>query len=349
MDGVDVQRCRFLPARWQTLTLGFGGVPAAVSKTPWRLLQLPLLLAAAAAATLRCAGAADVLHAHWLPNLLPLLPAARLRGTPRLVTLWGSDVEWYERSAGLRPAFRALLRRADGIVAINEHMRDLFEPLRRPDAALRLIPSGVDVELFRRRDKTPLRAELGLDEHALYIVSVASLIARKGADTAIRALADRSTPLRDIHLLLIGEGPERARLAALAAQLGVSERVHLRGEQTVARVADYMAAADIFVLPSHYEGRPNVVLEAQACGLPVVASDIPGCRDLIESGATGLLTPPGNIAALAEVFTALAADAHLRARLGDNARAAIHDRGLTWDACARRYADFYRDLGAAAA
>ena len=107
-----------------------------------------------------------------------------------------------------------------------------------------------------------------------------------------------------------------------------------------------MSAADIFVLPSRYEGRPNVVLEAQASGLAVVASDIPGCRDLIEPGETGLLTPPGNSAALAEVFAALAADASLRARLGDNARAAIRDGGFTWEACARRYTDFYRDMGA---
>jgi glycosyltransferase involved in cell wall biosynthesis len=218
--------------------------------------------------------------------------------------------------------------------------------VRRPDAELRLIPSGVDVDRFHPRDKTALRAELGLDEHALFIVSVASLIARKGVDVAIRALADPSTTARNIHLLLIGAGPERSRLGALAADLGVSERVHFRGEQTVTRVADYMAAADIFVLPSHYEGRSNVVLEAQASGLPVVASDIPGCRDLIESGETGLLAPRGNSAALAKAFAALAADAHLRARLGGNARAAIHDRGLTWKACARRYADFYRELGA---
>ena len=189
MDGVEVRRFRFLPARWQTLTMGFGGVPAALSKAPWRLLQLPLMLAAASAATLRRAGEADLLHAHWLPNLLPLVPAARLRRKPRLVTLWGSDVEWYERSPRLRPAFRALLRGADGIVAVNEHMRDLFEPVRRRDADLRLIPSGVDVDLFRPRDKTALRARLGLDEDALYIVSVGSLIPRKGADLAIRALA----------------------------------------------------------------------------------------------------------------------------------------------------------------
>jgi glycosyltransferase involved in cell wall biosynthesis len=124
----------------------------------------------------------------------------------------------------------------------------------------------------------------------------------------------------------------------------VSERVHFAGERSVAEVADYLSAADVFVLPSHYEGRPNVVLEAQASGLPVIATDIPGCRDLIEPGETGWLTPTGDAGALAEVLAMLASDASLRARVGANARDAIHDGGLTWDTCAHRYADFYCDL-----
>src|SRR6185295_15675863 len=86
MDGVDVYRFQFLPARWQTLTMGFGGVPAALKRAPWRLLQLPLMLATAASLGLRAAAESDVLHAHWLPNLLPLAPAGRLRRRPRIVT-----------------------------------------------------------------------------------------------------------------------------------------------------------------------------------------------------------------------------------------------------------------------
>jgi phosphatidylinositol alpha-1,6-mannosyltransferase len=341
MDGVEVHRFRFLPDRWQTLAMGFGGVPAALRSAPWRLVQLPLMIASAAASALRAAGDHDVLHAHWLPNLLPLAPAAWLRRRPRLVTLWGSDVEWYERSPRLQPVFRRLLRGADGIAAINEHMCRLFDGARRPGAELRLIPSGVDTDLFHPRDRGELRRRLGVEEGEFAIVFAASLIPRKGADVAIEALAQMRAAAT---LLLIGEGPERQRLESLAAERGVADRVRFLGERSLAEVALHMAAADTFVLPSHYEGRPNVVLEAQASGLAVVASDIPGCRDLIQPGETGLLVPAGDAAALATAFDALAEDRALCRRLGDNALAAIRDGGLTWEACASHYARFYTDL-----
>ena len=343
IDGVEIHRFRYAPLRWQTVAMGFGGVPVALKRAPWSALQLPLMTIAAAALSLRAAGRCDVLHAHWLPNLLPLAPAARLRRRPRLVTLWGSDVEWFERAPRLQPAFRTLLRGADGIAAINHHMHDLFQPLVKSGTKVRLIPSGVDTSLFRPRDKNQLRARLGFASDSFIMLCVGSVIARKGFDVAIESLTLASGSARRAVLLVVGEGPERSRLEHLAEQLGVAERVRFVGERSVVEVADFMAASDAFVLPSRYEGRPNVLLEAQASGLAVVASDIPGCSDLIEHGETGMLTPAADAAAMADALTLLANDAALRAKLGESSRRAIHDRGYTWDACARAYLDFYED------
>ncbi|MBI3388578.1 MAG: glycosyltransferase family 4 protein [Deltaproteobacteria bacterium] len=342
MEGVTIHRFQFLPARWQTLTMGFGGVPVALRRAPWRLLQLPLLLVAAAALSVQAARDADVLHAHWLPNLLPLAPAAWLRHRPRVVTLWGTDVQWFERSPALRPALGAVLRGADSVVAINDHMRTLFAPRVVSVERIALIPSGVDTDLFRPRDRAPLRTRVGLSDDAVVVVLVGSLIPRKGVDVALKALAN--IPDERVTAVVIGEGSERGVLEELAAQLGLTRRVRFAGECSLAEVAGWMSAADAFLLPSHYEGRPNVVLEAQASGLAVIASDIPGCRDLIEHGETGLLVPAGDVPALAAALTSVAGDAALRTRLGTRARAAIHDRGYTWDACARRYRDLYLDL-----
>lgn len=339
LEGVEVERFRFLPARWSTLTAGFGGVPVALRRAPWRLLAVPPMLAAGAMASVRAARAADVLHAHWLPNLIPLAPAARLRHRPRVVTLWGSDVEWFERSTWLRRMFERVLRGADAVVAINEQMRALFAPIVGP-ARLHVIASGVDTELFHPRERAALRRRLQLALDDVVAVFAGSLIPRKGVDVAIDALScsRRQAPF----LVIVGEGPERAVLAQRAQQQGVAQRVRFVGEASVAEVAEWMAAADVFVLPSRYEGRPNVVLEAQATGLAVVASDIPGCRDLIEPGETGLLTRPGDPTALGDVLAMLVDDPALRVRLGNRARAAISDRRVTWEACAARYQEIYR-------
>jgi glycosyltransferase involved in cell wall biosynthesis len=343
VDGVEVYRFQFLPPRWQTLTMEFGGVPATLRRAPWRLLQLPAMLAAATALSIRMAGEVDVLHAHWLPNLLPLAPAAwSRRRAVRLVTLWGSDVEWFERARWLRPAFRAVLHGADGVVAINDHMQALFSDSGRTRDRLRLIPSGVDTDLFRPRDRTQLRLQLKLPTEAVVGLFVGSLIPRKGVDIALDAFA-RVNAQRAL-LVVVGEGSERPALAALAHERGVTDRVRFVGASSLAEVADWMSAADIFLLPSRYEGRPNVILEAQASGLAIIASDIPGCRDLIEAGITGLLTPTDDVATLADSLSTLVGDVTLRAKLGRNARDAIRQRGYSWDACAEKYRQFYQDL-----
>jgi starch synthase (maltosyl-transferring) len=143
------------------------------------------------------------------------------------------------------------------------------------------------------------------------------------------------------HLLLVGDGPERPRVESHVAAAGLRERVHLAGFRR--DVPALLAAADLFVLPSLTEGMPNALLEAMACGLPVVTCDVPGCRDLINHLADGLLVAPAQPQALARALAHLLSDSALAARLGARARAKIR-REYTSSACLAKYLKLYEDL-----
>ncbi|MCC6473464.1 MAG: glycosyltransferase [Burkholderiales bacterium] len=169
-------------------------------------------------------------------------------------------------------------------------------------------------------DRASARAGLDLPADALVLGSVGRLSTGKRVADLIEALAvlARERPDRDYRLLVAGEGPERERLARLAARLALSQRVRLVGFDP--EPLRLMAAMDIFALPSASEGMPRVVLEAMLSGRPVVASDIPASRELVVAEQTGILYPCGDVPALAAALARLAADAALRRRMGEAAR-----------------------------
>jgi glycosyltransferase involved in cell wall biosynthesis len=167
------------------------------------------------------------------------------------------------------------------------------------------------------------------------IVAVGRLAPQKGYDTLLRAYASVAAVHASWHLVILGEGPLRGELTLLAESLGIADRVELRG--WVPEPGEVLAAADVFVMASLYEGFPNALLEAMACGLPVISTHSLAAEEIITDGDDGLLTPVGDAAALAAAMTRLIEDEPLRERLGRKAVAVAERYSLTavvaqWDA-----------------
>jgi sugar transferase (PEP-CTERM/EpsH1 system associated) len=235
-------------------------------------------------------------------------------------------------------AQRLLLRHVDAAFAVSEQLRsDLVRELRIPADRFEVFYNGVDVERFQRGQTRGAPRDTG----GLLIGSVGRLAAVKNYALLLHAIA-RLPEAPSCRLVLIGEGPERAALKELAAQLGLERRVEFSGHRD--DVPQLLQGLDIFVLPSLSEGMSNTLLEAMAAGLPVVASDVGGNRELIESERSGLLFPSGDVAALAEQLGRLLGDADLRARLGR--AAALRARSeFSMEAMLARYASLYRRVG----
>jgi phosphatidylinositol alpha-1,6-mannosyltransferase len=195
---------------------------------------------------------------------------------------------------------RAFVERADRVIAVSEDLRSrvVREYAVKPEKVL-VVPNGIDTELFApslsRREET--RRVLGLkpSQHVLLVVS--RLVPEKGIHLAIRGLARLRR--EDVTLMIAGSGSDEARLQELATSLGVSRSVCFCGFVPHGKLPSYLNAADVFLMPTLcHEAFPMTLVEAMACGLPVVATDVGGISTAIDNGADGLLFPMGNVDAL---------------------------------------------------
>ena len=268
----------------------------------------PDLLAAAAAPALRrlldAGTQIDVIDAHYVyPDGVAAVILAKRFGLPVTITARGSDITQLPDYPVPRRRIIATLREADALIGVSAALCEAMIGLGADPARVQALRNGIDLEMFRPTDPMPARAELGLAASDRLLVAVGHLIARKRHDLTIAALSD----LPDTPLALLGDGPERAALAALAERLGVADRVHLLGSRPHASLPGWYAAADASVLASSREGWANVLLESMACGTPVIASNIAGNPEVVQAPEAGLILRENTAAAIADAARQLAA------------------------------------------
>jgi glycosyltransferase involved in cell wall biosynthesis len=230
-----------------------------------------------------------------------------------------SKLKPYERFL-LRRLIRFFYPRADVIVAVAQGIkRDLIESFGVPLQKIVVIYNPIDVHGICGRAAEPVTHPWFADRSEPLLIAVGRLVKLKGFDLLIRSVAQLSVPAK---LAIIGDGEERAALESLVRELGLTDRVVLLGFQE--NPWRYMARADLFVLSSLTEGMPNVIGEAMALGLPVVATDCsPGVREYLDDGRAGLLVPPGDPRALAQGIEQLLSDEPLRRELARRGRERI--------------------------
>ena len=285
----------------------------------------------------------DLVHCRNWNTWPDTVLAHQLAGRPGTL-VWSfhgfADGHWFPRRRRL--ASRLLARATDKLFAVCRDSAERFAGLCAiPPTRFDVLYNGVDCARFAPVvDRLGLRRRLGLADDELVILTVASLMPVKGhallLEAAARAL---STTDRKLRFLWLGEGAERALLERRVIELGLGKRVRMPGGSD--RVPQYLAAADLFVLPSHLEGMSNAILEAMASGLPVVAQAVGGNPELVEDGRCGLLCGVGDADAMSAGIARLAANDDERLAMGRAARARA-EQIFSLDAMLVRYADFYR-------
>ncbi|MCC6407312.1 MAG: glycosyltransferase [Planctomycetes bacterium] len=201
---------------------------------------------------------------------------------PCVISGRGSDVLQVAGEAGLAPELASALRAAGHWCGVSQDLVDRMDELAGARRGV-LVPNGVDLTLFAPRDRNALRAELGLDPALAVVLVVGHLIERKDPLLALRSfLAWTKSTAPFAKLVFIGRGPLEETVRAAAADAGMAHAVELAGEKPPSELAKWYGAADALLLTSSREGRPNVVLEALASGLPVVATRAGGTAELLE-------------------------------------------------------------------
>ncbi len=245
-----------------------------------------------------------VVHAHLLVAGAAGVLAARAAGGARVVTTFHNLTDWEEKAwHPVRLLARPLLERCDAVVAITEAVRAAMARVS-PRLARRavVIHNGADLASFRgvRAARVASRSRLGYEPGAFVVGAVARLDPRKGVDLLLDATARACGRLANLQVLIVGDGPERARLEAQARALGLEARVRLAGEQRDVR--PFLAALDLFAAPSRTEGQGVAIVEALAAGIPVVAARVGGIPEVLGEGEYGWLAPPGDPGAWAEAL-----------------------------------------------
>ena len=218
-----------------------------------------------------------------------------------------------------------------------------------------IIPPGVDTSHFYPIPKDEARCAIGVPETDPMLLFVGRIEPLKGVDTLIRAIAHmRTTGITDRYphyLAIIGGDPdadqremttEMARLQQLSRDLGLEDLVVFLGKRAQSSLPYYYSAAEVLIMPSHYESFGMVALEAMACGTPVVASQVGGLAFLIQDGVTGFVVPGGDHLALSERLTQMLSQPDLRARLGE--QAAAYARAYSWENITSRIQDLYQEV-----
>ncbi len=299
----------------------------------------------------------DVLHLHY-PFIfgVELLMASRIGRGGRDAAVLVHYKNELIGEGGRRPLFAAyerlspplLVRHADRVCVLSADHAESVPYLRslrrrRPERVVEM-PNGVDAEAFSPGPAGDIRDRLGIGEEAIVAAFVATLDRAhhfKRLDVAIEAIARASDPR--LHLLVAGDGELRPRFEDLAAEAGVGDRVHFVGRIPHAELPAVLRAADLFLLTTEPpESFGIVLIEAMACGLPVLATEYPGVRAVVDDGVNGAIVPPADPGAVAAALDRLAAaGAEERERLGANGRAKA-EREWSWPRLLDRMDDTYR-------
>ena len=243
----------------------------------------------------------DLIDAHYMyPDGVAAVWLGKKLGLPVVVTSRGTDVSLIPQYPLPRRLIQGAIRGAAALVTVSAALKTALVALGAPDQKVTVLRNGVDTSLFRpAADRDSIRASLGLKRKTL--VSVGLLIDRKGHHRTIEAMSH----LPEHELLIAGEGPERARLTALIEKLGLTDRVRLLGARPHDTLPALYSAADASVLASSREGWANVLLESMACGTPVVASNIWGNPEVVQTRDAGLIAPENTPEGIAATVRAL--------------------------------------------
>jgi len=291
--GIDVFQPRYLS--FPGVLKRFDGVLMAMGA--WRTVR-----------RLQMQGRVRLIDAHFAyPDGYAATLLGKWLGIPVTITLRGTEHR-HSKDKVLRKRLHMSLQRAEHVFGVSEDLCDVARRFGVPNHKLQVVGNGVDLTKFSMTEKTQARSALGLDNASVVLVSVGGLVERKGFHRVIEVLPDLLQQFPSLQLLIVGgataEGNNRAQLEQQVTDLGLHNQVQFLGPRPHDQLAPILSAGDVFVLATSNEGWANVFLEAMACGLPVVTTNVGGNKEVVICDDYGLLVPFGDYSALRKALAA---------------------------------------------
>jgi L-malate glycosyltransferase len=263
---------------------------------------------------------------------------------PYIISLRGADVPGYaERFSWLytflKPLIKFIWKKADAVVSNSEGLKDLALK-SKPDQKIDIIHNGTDIQNFKPDDNIKNK------EKFIVTLGGSRVAARKGIRYLIEAVRELSQKYPQIYVTIIGEGSEKESLENLAEKLKIKDKINFLGwvdyKVEYKKIASYYQEASVFVLPSLNEGMSNAMLEALASGLPILATDTGGTRELVQDGENGFIIKMRDSKDIADKIEILIKDENLCRRMGENSRRKAES--MSWEKVAGEYNDLYKKV-----
>lgn len=320
-----------MPGEW--------GRGAVIQRLPFSGLLGYLLNAPAVRAAFK-SWQGDILHAHYAGGYGLCASLTLLR--PRIVSVWGADVyDVPQQGRVWKAIIRQVLNRADRVTSTSYAMREQCRTLN-VIREIDVVAFGIDTEIFRPSDQKNSR-----ENQPLIVGTVKTMHEKYGIDTLIHAFAHIGPRVDhcDIRLKIVGGGPELDNLRRLCTELKISDFVEFLGHVDYEHVPENLQSLDIYCAPSRWDSESFgvAIIEASACALPVIVSDVGGLPEVVDNGETGLVISRDDVAGLADAIKRLIKDDALRRSMGEKGRANVI-RKYEWSRCIDQMIEIYRSV-----
>ena len=288
----------------------------------------------------------DVIHAHAITaaGFLGLLLKNKF-GLPLVCSMRGSDINTYPHYGKLSMHLtKKVIAEADRLVSVSAALKDSASALAKAKNDVPVVYNGCDLNMFVNRagDRRAIREKFGISESDKVLIFVGSITEGKGIFELTDAFTRLNFEKPGLRMFIIGAGPQMSALNDMVVSRRLHNRIHLTGRLDHNEIPGFLSASDVLVLPSHAEGLPNVVLEAMACGLPVVATRVGGLPEAVEEGRSGFLINKHDVKSLAEAIGYLIADEHLLREMGLRGRKIVGTK-FSWKQNAEKMIGIYSE------
>ncbi len=288
-----------------------------------------------------------ILHSHCsTPDGYAGLILGKRLNIPTICTLRGDDVNIFPKNDMLtRILTQKVINGSCQVVAVSEGLKKSAQNLCFPDNEIKVIHNGVDCDKFKYNPtiRVLIRQRLGIDQESTVLIFIGNVEKSKGVIELAECFIYLSKKYKDLHLIMVGAGPELPNLKNLKEERGLTGRLHLPGLVHHSEVNNFLSAGDIFVLPSHNEGFPNVIKEAMACGRPIIATRVGGIPEVIENGKNGILIHPHSMESLTQAIQYCLDNPELCQSWGMKGRILVRER-FSWEKNAEQYIKVYEEV-----
>jgi glycosyltransferase involved in cell wall biosynthesis len=329
----------FYPRLLQKLTSD-GGIPSNLESSLISRIQFPLFLLSMFLKSRKVVKKCDIIHAQWALSALIGIFLKKIYKKLLVLTTRGAADLAFKNSLS-KKILVYILKNCDYIAPNNYNHEKIIAKLGIAENKIKTIPNGIDVDIFKLRNKSMARKNLNLPLNKRIILSVGWLIPRKGYDYLLDAIPSITKEHNDSLFIIIGDGLLKDRLIKKVNDLKIQNYVKFIKSQSPNKIPLWMNAADIFILPSLSEGRPNVIPEAMASGLPVIATAVSGTPEFIKDNKDGFLINPKDSNAIATKIIGLLDHPEKIEIIKKEARKSIINKGITWKKCSDSFINIY--------